>query len=231
MIESLPSLGDIAAIALPVIVAITLHEAAHGFVAYRFGDTTAYEQGRVTLNPIKHVDPFGTIILPIVLYITTKFMIGWAKPVPVDPSRLGRPRRDMVLVAAAGPAMNIALALLSGVLLAVFGTRDDETSFVEKTLAISIYVNVLLAVFNLIPLPPLDGGRIAVGLLPAPLAWKLQRLEPWGIWIVLFVIVLVPWLSGYAGARIDPFGSVFYPVVRAIMEAIVAVTGAGRVVL
>lgn len=228
MIESLPSLGDIAAVALPMIVAITFHEAAHGFVAYRLGDPTAYEQGRVTFNPVKHIDLFGTIVLPLLLYISTKFIFGWARPVPVDPSRLGQPRRDMVLVAAAGPGINLALAVLSGFLLAVLATRDDGTSFVEKSLLISIYVNVVLAVFNLIPLPPLDGGRIAVGLLPGPIAWRLQRVEPYGIWLVLGVIVLVPLVSAQFGERVDPFGAVFNPIVRGGTEAIIEFTGAGR---
>ena len=165
------SIASVLAIAIPGIVAITLHEAAHGYVAWRLGDDTAYRMGRVTFNPLKHIDAFGTILLPALMLWTSGFIFGWAKPVPVNFARLRRPRRDMVLVAAAGPGINIALAWVSGVLIHVAGLLPaDLADWLRLALYWSIFWNAILAVFNMIPLPPLDGGRVAVGLLPEPLA-------------------------------------------------------------
>lgn len=193
--------------ALPVLLAITLHEAAHGFAALRLGDDTAYRLGRVTLNPLKHIDPFGTVIMPGLLLISgAPFLFGYAKPVPVNFRRLRDPKRDMVLVAAAGPGMNLALALASVILLRVWleATGTDE-GWAPDTLQASLVLNLVLAVFNMIPLPPLDGGRVAVGLLPHSLAIPLARLERWGMFIVLGLLIL-PSLSQQLGLRIDVLG-------------------------
>ena len=182
----------VAVYALPVLFAITLHEAAHGYVARRFGDPTATVMGRVTLNPLSHIDPIGTIVMPLVLYFATAgaFLFGYAKPVPVDFGRLRRPKRDMVWVALAGPASNLLQALLWGialVLLAGFGV--SERFFLEMCKA-GVRVNLVMWAFNLFPLPPLDGGRVLVGLLPLPAARALARTERWGFFIVLALVLL-----------------------------------------
>ena len=187
------TLFTISVVAIPMIVAITLHEAAHGWVASKLGDPTAKMLGRVSFNPLRHVDPFGTIALPLIMLFTTHILFGWAKPVPVNFSRLHHPRRDMVLVAAAGPATNLLLALLSGYLmyvaLVIPGTAGE---WAFANLQYSIVINVLLAVFNMIPLPPLDGGRVAVGLLPRPLSIRLAGLERYGLLILLGIIFILP---------------------------------------
>ncbi len=182
----------VAVYALPVLFAITLHEAAHGYVARRFGDPTATQMGRVTLHPLPHIDPIGTVLMPLVLYFATAgaFLFGYAKPVPVDFSRLNRPKRDMVWVALAGPASNLLQALLWGialVLLAGFGV--SERFFLEMCKA-GVRVNLAMWAFNLFPLPPLDGGRVLVGLLPLPAARALARTERWGFFIVLALVLL-----------------------------------------
>ena len=181
---------------LPVLFAITLHEASHGYVAWRLGDDTAYRLGRVTFNPLKHVDPFGTVVLPALLFITGGFLFGWAKPVPVNFGRLNRPRRDMVLVAAAGPASNLVLAAISalGFHLLPFAS-ETLGNWLADALGKSILINLVLAVLNMLPLPPLDGGRVAVGLLPRALALPLARLERWGLLILIAGLFLVPMLG------------------------------------
>jgi Zn-dependent protease len=183
---------------LPVMFAVTFHEAAHGWVAWRLGDPTARMLGRVTFNPLKHIDPFGTVILPAMLLLGSggRMMFGFAKPVPVDFRRLGNPRRDMVLVAIAGPASNLALALVSAALMhAVVFATGDFRDWLGQNLLNSIWVNCLLCVFNMLPLPPLDGGRVAVGLLPPKLGIRLARLERASIVILLIVVFLLPFLG------------------------------------
>ena len=177
--------------ALPVIFAITLHEAAHGYAAQRLGDPTAAMMGRVTLNPMAHIDPVGTILMPLLLYFSTSgaFLFGYAKPVPVRFDRLRHPKRDMVWVALAGPGANLLQALLWGVLLYVLaGVGLNERFFIEMCKA-GMLTNVVMFVFNLFPLPPLDGGRILVGLLPWRQAMMVSRIEPWGFYIVMALVI------------------------------------------
>ncbi len=191
---------------IPVLLAITLHEAAHGWAASKLGDDTAKNLGRVTFNPLAHIDPFGTIILPAILISAGGILFGWAKPVPVNFGRLGRPRRDMVLVAAAGPAVNIGLAIVSALalhLLPLFG--PDVGEWVGRNLINSININLLLAIFNMMPLPPLDGGRVAVGVLPRPLAYRLARLERYGLFILIGLIFILPLLGRQLGTDLNIF--------------------------
>ncbi len=187
-------LSAIAIFAIPVIIAITLHEAAHGFVARYFGDDTAANAGRVTLNPLKHIDLFGTIILPGLLLLSKAgFVFGYAKPVPVNFSELGHPKRDMIWVAAAGPAMNILLAAISVLMLYIinaFGAASPQT--LTAMLWSSVEINLVLAVLNLWPIPPLDGSRIAVGLLPLSLAMPLWRLSRFGMVFVVLIFLVAP---------------------------------------
>ena len=186
---------------LPALIAITLHEAAHGFAAYVFGDDTAKRMGRMSLNPLRHVDPFGTIILPgLLLLVRSPFLFGYAKPVPVNFYRLNPARLGMILVAAAGPAMNIVLAILAALgLHLVGGLPDDWAMWAEDNLKNAAVLNVALAVFNMLPIPPLDGGRVLVGLLPRPLAWQVAKLERVGILIVLGALVLLPMIGNQIG--------------------------------
>jgi Zn-dependent protease len=181
----------VAIYALPVLFAITVHEAAHGYAARHFGDNTAWMLGRITLNPIKHIDPIGTILMPLMLYFATSgaFLFGYAKPVPVRFGNLRNPKRDMVWVALAGPGANLIQALLWGVLLyALVGSGVTERFFIEMCRA-GMLVNVVMFAFNLFPLPPLDGGRILVGLLPYRPAELLSRVEPWGFFIVMGLVI------------------------------------------
>jgi Zn-dependent protease len=192
---------SIAIFALPVLFAITAHEAAHGYVARRFGDNTASMLGRVTLNPVKHIDPIGTIAIPLVLAILTKgaFLIGYAKPVPIRVDKLKNPRRDMIWVALAGPLCNLLQALIWGVLYYVLIMVGISEQFFLDMCSAGKLVNVLLFAFNLFPLPPLDGGRVLVGVLPPGPALALSRIERWGFFIVLFLVLskvlYVIWLA------------------------------------
>jgi Zn-dependent protease len=190
---------------LPALIAITFHEAAHGYAALVFGDETAKRAGRVTLNPLRHVDPFGTIILPGLMVLFSPFVFGYAKPVPVNFFHLRPARLGMVMVAAAGPAMNLVLAIVAalGLRLVLDGTSEAEgtatAGWLVDNFRNAAVLNVALAVFNMIPIPPLDGGRVAVGLLPRPLAWQLARLERVGILIVLGALVLLPMVGRELG--------------------------------
>lgn len=194
--------------ALPVLIAVTLHEAAHGFVAWRLGDDTAYQMGRVTFNPLRHIDPVGTVLMPAALLFFSggRVMFGYAKPVPVDFGRLGRPRRDMVLVAAAGPGVNLLLAITAALLVhAAVLLPGWAAPWALQNLANAIWINVLLMVFNLLPMPPLDGGRIAVGVLPLSLARPLARMERAGMFVILAAIFLLPWLGEQIGLDLNIF--------------------------
>jgi Zn-dependent protease len=195
----------IAVYAIPVLFAITLHEAAHGYVARMFGDQTAFVAGRITLNPLKHIDPVGTVLVPIGILLLSSlggggFLFGWAKPVPVDIGSLRRPKQDMVWVAAAGPASNLAMAIGWALILKLqIATGINEVYFVEMAKA-GIFVNIGLMALNLLPVPPLDGGRIVVGLLPHRLAYSFSRIEPYGLFVVLFLLA-----SGTLGFFLRPF--------------------------
>jgi Zn-dependent protease len=177
--------------ALPVLFAITVHEAAHGYAARHFGDNTAWMLGRITLNPLKHIDPVGTILMPLLLYFATSgaFLFGYAKPVPVRFGNLRNPKRDMIWVALAGPAANLAQALLWGIGFYLLRGAGVNEPFFIKMCQGGILVNVVMFVFNLFPLPPLDGGRILVGLLPYKQAMLVSRVEPWGFFIVMALVV------------------------------------------
>ncbi len=181
----------VAIYALPVLFAITVHEAAHGYAARYFGDNTAYGLGRISLNPLKHIDPMGTLLMPLLLYFATSgaFLFGYAKPVPVNFGRLRHPKRDMIWVALAGPGANFLQALLWGGLLLVLGAIGVDEYFFIKMCQGGVLVNVVMFAFNLFPLPPLDGGRILVGLLPWRQAALLARIEPWGFFIVMALVI------------------------------------------
>jgi Zn-dependent protease len=181
----------VAIYALPVLFAITVHEAAHGYAARHFGDNTAHALGRISLNPLKHIDPIGTLLMPLLLYFATAgaFLFGYAKPVPVNFGRLRHPKRDMVWVALAGPGANLAQALLWGIaLIVLIGSGVDEYFFLKMCDA-GLKVNLALFAFNLFPVPPLDGGRILVGLLPWRQAALVSRVEPWGFFIVIALVI------------------------------------------
>ena len=213
--------------AIPVIIAITFHEAAHGFVAHLLGDDTAWRLGRVSFNPAKHIDPFGTILLPsILLLLRAPFLFGYAKPVPVNFQKLRSPRRDMVLVAAAGPAINIILAVHAALAFHLVGYLPDTAArWLADNLRNALILNVVLAVFNLFPLPPLDGGRILVGVLPKAIAARVARLEPYGLAILIGLLIILPMLGAQLGVDLDFLSHLIAIATGAIVEAIVYVTG------
>jgi Zn-dependent protease len=215
--------------ALPAIVAITFHEAAHGFAARLLGDDTAWRLGRVTFNPLKHIDPIGTILLPaVLLLLRSPFLFGYAKPVPVNFRALRNPRRDMVLVAAAGPVVNIVLAVIAAMLFRIVGYLPDTAAqWAAENLRNALIINVVLAVFNLLPLPPLDGGRIAVGLLPDGLALPLARLEPYGIMILIGVLFILPMIGAQLGLDLSFVLHVIAVVTSEVVAVILRLTGYG----
>ena len=183
-------LQAITVFALPVIFAITLHEAAHAYAAKYFGDNTAYAAGRMSLNPMRHIDPFGTILLPILLYAFTPFVFGYAKPVPIDFNRLRNPKKQMAFVALAGPMANFVMALGWLVFAILLGAAQVTEAFPNKVARAGVLVNVLMFVFNLVPIPPLDGGRVLTSILPNRYAYKFARIEPYGFFIVLGLLYL-----------------------------------------
>jgi Zn-dependent protease len=237
---------------LPVVFAVTFHEAAHGFVAYQFGDDTAQRAGRVTFNPFKHVDMFGTIILPAMLILLrSPFLFGYAKPVPVNFRRLDRPRRDMVWVALAGPGTNVLLAIISTLLfsgiqllpgggnpllrsLPLFFENGldmippSPAAWLAANIAHSLLINAVLCVFNMLPLPPLDGGRVAVGLLPDALALPLARLERYGMLILLLFLFVIPYVGEQTGHNLNILAWLIGVPTEALIRLILAITGQGE---
>lgn len=191
--QQLTLVQTLAVAAIPILFAITLHEVAHGWVARHFGDRTAEMLGRLTVNPLKHIDPIGTVLVPALALMTTGFLFGWAKPVPVATRNLRNPRRDMMLVAAAGPIANIVMAIFWAFFVRIVGMSGMEgmTAVFFQTMGqIGVLINVILAVFNMLPIPPLDGGRVLSGLLPPHASARLEALEPYGLIIVLAFIFL-----------------------------------------
>jgi Zn-dependent protease len=212
---------------LPLLLAITLHEAAHAFVAHRLGDDTAWKLGRVSFNPIKHIDPFGTILLPaMLLFAHSPFLFGYAKPVPVNFRALREPRSGMVLVALAGPATNIILAIAAAAAFHLMPfVPANYAQWVADNLKNMVLINVVLAVFNMMPIPPLDGGRVAVGILPRPLALPLARLEPVGMLILIAILILLPLAGSQFGLNLDVISVILRKSTDLIIRFILILTG------
>ncbi len=221
------SLYDFSVWVLPLVIAITFHEAAHGYVAHRLGDNTAYDLGRVSFNPIRHIDPFGTLMMPAILLMAhSPFLFGYAKPVPVNFRALRNPRTDMVLVALAGPATNIALALLAAAALHVVDLLPANAArWTFDNLKNALLINVVLAIFNMMPIPPLDGGRVAVGLLPNALARPLSRLEPFGMLILISLLILLPLAGSQFGLNLDVISAILRKTTGYVLAVILIVTG------
>ena len=214
--------------ALPVITAITLHEAAHGWMADRLGDDTARRLGRVSFNPVRHIDPFGTIVLPgIMVLLGSPFVFGWAKPVPVAFHRLRNPKLDMVWVALAGPGINIVMAAIAALLMHPLQplTTTDLPLWVYQNLENAIFANIVLACFNMLPILPLDGGRVLTGLLPGRLAWRFAATERYGLLLVLGLAFLVPMIAREFGYSINPLACVLMPMIQTVYHVLLFVTG------
>ena len=219
-------LYEIAVWLVPLVIAIVFHEVAHGLVARRLGDPTAEARGRLSLNPIRHIDPFGTILLPMILALSHAPMFGWAKPVPVDYRRLRNPRRDMILVALAGPGMNLLLALIGTAILAATiimsgGAQNGASSIVAANALNFVLINIFLAVFNLLPVPPFDGGHVVEGLLPPSLAIPFRKIGRFSLLVFVLLILVLPALSPKA----DVIARVVSPIVGHITRIFLGIFG------
>ena len=221
------TLYEVSVWVLPLIIAITFHEAAHGFVAHHFGDNTAWDRGRVSFNPLRHIDPFGTLIMPAILLLShSPFLFGYAKPVPVNFRALRNPRIDMVWVALAGPATNIALALIAATAFHIVDyVPESAAQWLADNLKNALVINVILAIFNMLPIPPLDGGRVAVGLLPPMLAAPLARLEPYGMLILIGILILLPLAGSQFGLNLDVISAILRTMTGYVLRLILVVTG------
>src|SRR5882762_3409790 len=221
------SIYDLSVWVLPLVIAITFHEAAHGFVAHAYGDDTAWNLGRVSFNPLRHIDPFGTLILPALLLLShSPFLFGYAKPVPVNFRALREPRIGMVLVALAGPGTNILLALVAAAAFHLLPlVPASAAQWVADNLKNALVINVVLAVFNMLPIPPLDGGRVAVGLLPNVLAVPLSRLEPYGMLILIGILIVLPAAGSQFGLNLDVISAILRTSTGYVIRLLLFVTG------
>jgi Zn-dependent protease len=220
-------LYEISIWALPAIIAITFHEASHGYVAHLLGDDTAWRQGRVSFNPLVHIDPFGTVVLPaMLLLLHSPFLFGYAKPVPVNFGALRHPRMGTILVAAAGPGMNLLLATIAALGFHIVGyVPAPGVQWLAANLKNALLLNVILAIFNLLPIPPLDGGRILVGVLPGSLARLLSRAERYGLLILIGLLFLLPLFSAQLGVNFDPISRLLMTSTNAVLRIILHLTG------